>query len=181
MRPILEFLIMLPSAGALAARPETRDRWLLPLTGLAGLSYGIALFLPLARATRLVLFSEDISLIGLIAGLFRADEIMLAVLVTTFTIVVPLAKLGALQILYMRADPHGARFKRLLALLVETARWSMVDVLVLAVVIVSLKAHAFADVFSQSALYFFVAFVVLSTLGTVRLKKAVTRLPAAGR
>ncbi len=125
----------------------------------------LGLILPLVRFEKLWLFQETPSLIGIIVQLWSDGSFLLAVLVALFSAVFPVAKL-----LVVLSEAVGKRpgegsisgpMSKLIPLL---SKWSMMDVLLVALVIVAAKTSGVADAFTQPGLWFYAASALLVTL-----------------
>ena len=150
-------------------RRQYQLRWLLLLsTGLliAGL------FLPMLTITQFILISHHFSVISGVSELWKAGQYLLFVLIGCFSIVLPFAKLGLLFKLLQNDDkPHPIKIK-LLHLMHNYGRWAMLDVMVVAMLIVTVKLGAIASIQIHPGLYVFgaaVLLIMLTTQATVHL------------
>lgn len=144
-------------------------RALLPFVLLfASVSYGLGLVLPLVRVEKLFLFSEEPSLVSVIAGLWRSGDIALATIVALFSVGFPLAKLALLHAAAF-GGPDGHRLVpswfRILS------NWSMLDVVLVALVVFAAKTTGIAEAFARPGLWFFAASVVLTAAASATLKR----------
>lgn len=147
-------------------------RTILPLLLFAGPFFlALGLTLPLVHFERLFFFQETPSLISIIAALWREDSLALAVLVGLFSVVFPIAKL--LVVMMEAADARGGgrrrggAFDRLLPIL---SKWSMMDVLLVALIIVAAKTSGVADAFTQPGLWFYAASALSVTVAHFLLR-----------
>ncbi|MGE0485395.1 MAG: paraquat-inducible protein A [Gammaproteobacteria bacterium] len=106
------------------------------------------------------------SICSTVATLARDGNLLLAVLIGGFSIVVPLAKVGLVACALQTGQPATRR--RSLAALHTLGKWSMADVFVVAVLVAFLALDK--DVHSRAALgvglYFFIAYCLLSMLAS---------------
>ena len=144
-------------------------RSFLPLVLLAAtLSLGLGLVLPLIRIDRLLFFTDEPSLIAIVSGLWVEEEALLALIVALFSIVFPCLKLGLLHIAaYGGRDAHNSVPLWLRAL----SNWSMLDVVLVALVIFAAKTSGLATALTQSGLWFFAASAVLTAVASAVLKR----------
>lgn len=144
-------------------------RVFIPLLLLAAsLCLAFGLVLPLMRLDRLYFFSQSPSVLGLVAGLWQDREIMLALVVGLFSIVFPVVKLAVLHTAaFGRCDTEESAVPVWLKTL---GKWSMLDVLVVALVIFAAKTSGFATAFTQPGLWFFAASTLFSSIAASRLK-----------
>lgn len=134
-----------PAGGALA-------RALLLLSVLALI---LGLWLPVMETRQLWVFKTEYSLLQTVQALYDAGELGLAALVFTFSIVTPIMKALALVVLHARRKGSGETgFARLVGLL---GRWSLTDVLVVAVLIVVWSSAGALGAASLPGLWFFAA------------------------
>jgi paraquat-inducible protein A len=115
---------------------------------VASVSFGLGISLPLMRLETLYFFSETPSLLAIIRGLWEEGEVALSVLVTAFSIVFPLLKLlAAFDAAFSRRQVPGWA--------AALGKWSMVDVVLVAIVIFAAKTSGLADAFTQPGVWFF--------------------------
>lgn len=112
---------------------------------------------PLIRVDRLFVFSDEPSLVEMVKGLWDGGDLALALIVTLFSIVAPAAKLMLLHVAV--ADGHDGRLPRWFHAL---ANWSMLDVILVALVIFATKTSGLATAITKPGLWFFAASVVLT-------------------
>ena len=129
-----------------------------PILFCATFAFALGITLPLVRVEVMMVFSEEPSLVGMIAGLWNSSDRPLAIVVALFSIVFPAAKLLLL---------YGAAFaapgtRGLPGWFQALAKWSMLDVLLVAIVIFAAKTSGFAKAFTQPGVWFFTASVVLT-------------------
>lgn len=164
-----------PVGASAAARAHPLLRLAVPLLSLAALALLAAgVILPLLRIDRLWLFSDTVSLWQAITALFDAGETFLAVVLTLFSIVFPAAKLGLLAVTWTLLPVDGRAFRLALGALDTLGKWSMMDVLVTALLILSLKAQGLANAASAPGVYCFAAAVVLSMAAGGLVRRAAT-------
>lgn len=123
----------------------------------------LGLTLPIVRLTRFYMWSDAHSLISIVTELYKSQEIFLACTIGLFSIVFPFTKLVYLLALYS-AEANGHSGGRILRRLGWLGKWSMLDVLVLALVIFYAKATRLVDAVSMPGIYMFAAAVVLTML-----------------
>lgn len=137
---------------------------------LSTLSLAFGMVLPLVLFEKLYFFSETPSLLGIVAYLWTEENRALAAIVGLLSIVFPVVKL--IVIAFEATAPveggaHEHLFARLLPLL---ARWSMVDVMLVALVIFAAKTSGVAEAFTQPGLWFYTASAVMTGLLQMRLR-----------
>ncbi|MCC5997392.1 MAG: paraquat-inducible protein A [Oceanicaulis sp.] len=132
-----------PAGGALA-------RALLAL-GVAFFPLGVTL--PVMETTRFWFFKDSYSLLGAVAKLLEAGEWRLGAIIALFSIGAPVAKMAMVAALHARpAGGHGGWLARWVERL---GKWSLTDVLVVAMLIVIWSGGGMVSVVSQPGLWFF--------------------------
>lgn len=133
-------------------------RWLLLSTSLLLIAGFVA---PMLTLTKLVFISHSFSIISGVWQLLQDGHFLLFVLVASFSIILPAAKIILLfNLLHPRTTGPGRR-KKLLHLMHEYGRWAMLDVMVVAVLIVTVKLGALASIEIHPGLYIFGIAVLL--------------------
>ncbi|MGE0767791.1 MAG: paraquat-inducible protein A [Hyphomicrobiaceae bacterium] len=148
------------SAGLIGGR-----RFLLGLAIIgASISLALGIAMPSIKLTKFYFFSTEFSLISTVSSLIQRNQIFLGALVFIFSIVLPVFKILYLVILTtMPADVLEQQYRRLRAL-EWLGKWSMHDVLVLALMIFFVKSQGIYDATSLSGIYFFTAAVIFMIL-----------------
>ena len=170
MAPLLDRLkriVLGPSEGP--------DRAIAPILLLATVLLGFGLTLPFMTVTRFFVLEDEISVLGGIRGLAADGEWFLALILLLFSVIFPLFKIGAAWLASRRAAAGDAELERTLHRLEFFSRWSMLDVMVAALAVLSAKVSGVALAVSQPGLYCFFAAVLLSTLAVGRIERLVRR------
>jgi paraquat-inducible protein A len=141
--------------------------WLLAASALlvAGLT------LPALTVDRFFIFTDRFSILQAMARLMEEGEWLLAAAVLLFSVLFPAAKILFAFWLWHGVDPRGPRFHKIAHRLEVLGKWSMLDVLVAALMIFSIKASAVADATAQPGLYLFMASVVISMVAVYRVRR----------
>lgn len=161
------------AAGHVAAGDiRLRTAFIFCLLG-AALALPLGLTLPLLSVDRLFLFSEEPSVIAVIGGLWRGGDVLLAAIVFAGSVLFPIAKLSVLHL--AAAGIGGGLVRRLEAL----GRWSLLDVLLVALIVFSAKTSGVAAAASRPGLWFFAAAVLLAAAAGV-LASRIRRSATAG-
>lgn len=136
-----------------------------PLLFAGPFCLALGLTLPLVRFEKLYFFEETPSLIGIIAGLWTDGSFLLAVLVALFSAAFPVAKLlVVLSEAVVGRTGQGRMAGPLSNLIPLLSKWSMMDVLLVALVIVAAKTSGVANAFTQPGLWFYAASALVVTL-----------------
>ena len=140
---------------------------LLPLLlAISAFSFALGLTLPLVAMDKLIFFTETPSLIGILDGLWNGEEPILAVLVGLFSLLLPSLKIVLLHVAAFR----GKR-SRSVSLLSLTSKWSMMDVLLVALVIFSAKTSGLATATALPGIWFYATATLTSALAAAMVKK----------
>ncbi len=120
---------------------------------------GLGVSLPLVQVDRLYFFSNKPSLAEMIAGLWRQGDHTLSALIALFSILLPVLKLVTLHLAaYGRtAIPRWMHF---------LSNWSMLDVVLVALLIYAAKTSGLANAATLPGLWFFAASAVLTSLAS---------------
>lgn len=113
-----------------------RLRWLLIITSIL---FVFGIFMPMITITRFIIAKNSFSLISGAFELLRNGQILLFIVVTGFSIVLPVMKITILFKLLSKGINENPKLKRYLHLMHEYGRWAMLDVMVVAVLVVTVR------------------------------------------
>ena len=149
------------------------------LTGLTFLLalgfWGVGITLPILNVTKFLIFEDEVSLIVMVLDLFEAGDVGIALIVFVFTIVLPAAKLILGAGLGWGAESETRRAEWGVTILEAVGKWTMLDVMVVALVVVTMKTSWIADFELAPGLYFFAGSAILALLAGIGLKRAAVR------
>jgi len=134
---------------------------------VATVAFALGVTLPLIRIERLYFFTEEPSLVGIIAALWRGGDPLLAIVIALLSVVFPSVKL---LLLHVAAHSGRAAHDRLPAWLRGLSNWSMLDVVLVALVIFTAKTSGLATAFTRPGLWFFTLSVVLTVAVSALLR-----------
>jgi paraquat-inducible protein A len=146
-------------------------RFLLSLAILAAsvcLALGVSL--PIIKLTKYMFWTTEHSLLSTVNVLIRDGQTFLGGTVLLFSIVFPVLKLLYLLLVSTLPVSEIQRMSRRLRALEWLGKWSMHDVLVLALTIFFIKSQGVYDAASLTGVYFFTAAVVLMILSYAWLR-----------
>lgn len=132
------------------------------LLPLASFSFALGLTLPLMRFEKLYFFEETPSLVDIVRELAAGEDAALGVLVGFFSILLPATKLLLLHVVAL-----GGGRGRSLSLLSAVGKWSMMDVMLVALVIFAAKTSGFATAATQPGIWFYAAATLSSALAAL--------------
>jgi paraquat-inducible protein A len=136
------------------------------LIAISAFSLALGITQPLMRFEHLVFFTRTPSLIEMVGQLWTGGDRLLGAIVALFSIVFPAGKVLAAQALLASGDGNPRMRLRMHRLLGIVSKWSMMDVLIVAVVIVAAKTSGFADAFTQPGLWFYATSVATAAVAT---------------
>jgi paraquat-inducible protein A len=146
-------------------------RFLLGLAlAAASVCLALGVSLPIIKLTKFVFFTYEHSLISTVNALIRSGQLFLGTTVLIFAIFLPVLKLLYLLLLATVPQRELGRLSRQLRALEWLGKWSMHDVLVLALSIFFIKSHGVYDARSLTGIYLFTAAVLLMMLAHAWLR-----------
>ncbi len=159
-------------AGTGAGRAGPRRPWGL-LAGLAvalgALAAGI--WLPSLSVETFPLIEDSVSIWQGLGVLWADDQYFLFAVLGVFSVLFPTAKLLVALAVAWRLDAPDPRRARLIAVMDGLAKWSMLDVLVVAIIVAALNLTVIGGVAVHPGLYLFALSVILSKLLIGRLAR----------
>ena len=117
--------------------------------------------LPILTITKLLIVSNEVSILTGLFQLLEEQQYFVFIVVLLFSIVLPLLKLYYLFLLSARKAVDNNTYSKYLHLMHRYGRWSMLDVFVIAILIMTVKLGALASVQIELGMYFFTTAVVL--------------------
>lgn len=133
-------------------------RWLLIVASLLLLGGFLS---PIMTITQLVWINHSFSIVSGIWQLWQDGHIILFLVVAGFSVILPIAKIILLFNLLHPNTTQVHHRKKLLQLMHNYGRWAMLDVMVVAMLIVSVKLGAIANIQIHAGLYVFGGAVLL--------------------
>ena len=113
--------------------------------------FAFGIILPLVTFEKLYFFEDNPSLLGIVASLYKNGDYALALLVVLFSILFPFAKMVAIAAEALSPAAGGKGwFARLVPFL---TKWSMMDVMLVAIVIAAAKTSGLANAFAEAGLW----------------------------
>jgi len=115
---------------------------------IAAIAFGLGISLPLVRFEKLYFFNETPSLLGIIGGLWNDGSMALALVVALFSLAFPVIKMAVA----FDAAVGRAGLPKWASML---SKWSLMDVLLVAIVIFAAKTSGLATAVSQPGIWFY--------------------------
>ena len=133
---------------------------------VATFCFALGLVLPIAIFERLFFLTERPSLLEIVASLWAGSDYFLAIVIALFSVAFPAAKLLVLHM----ASADGAR-RNLVHRAGALSKWSMMDVLVVALAVFAAKTTGLASAAAQPGIWFYGAAALLSAVLAIFLKR----------
>ena len=136
----------------------------------ASISFALGITLPIVRFEKLYFLSETPSLIDLVFGLWIDGSWLLATLVLIFSVLFPLAKITIVFLAAIAPETLVAH-KSVLRYAGALSKWSMMDVLLVALVIFAAKTSGLASAFTQLGLWFYAVSAISGAVAASMIKQ----------
>ncbi|MEO1038060.1 MAG: paraquat-inducible protein A [Pseudomonadota bacterium] len=140
----------------------------------------MGLLLPMLETTRLVVFKDTYSLMDAIVTLLGRGEILLGGVILVFSVLFPSIKALALWLIHVFPPEREGPFVRLIETL---GKWSMMDVLIAALIVFALSGAGVSGAASLPGLYLFtlaaIGLMLASGLISRDLRRAEVRVSAS--
>jgi paraquat-inducible protein A len=146
---------------------EARLLIVLLLVTVALLAVGIVA--PIITLNKFVLIENTFSILSGCIELIKEERFFLFFVITSFSIVLPLLKIVVLFLLVSVKQNTNENLHRFLHWMHLIGKWSMLDVFVVAVLVVTVKLGAIASVEARYGIYAFTAAVLLTMYVTSRV------------
>lgn len=138
---------------------------LLLIVALVTLIIGITA--PLLTLEKLYFFESRVSLISAVTQLLQKQEWVLFIVIGLFSLCLPFIKIFSLAAILHIPHQNGTFLDRLLSWIERWGKWSMLEVFVVALLLVSVKLGALAKVTVHYGVYTFASSVILTMLASV--------------
>jgi len=133
---------------------------LLLMLSLAALVIGVSA--PLLTLEKMYFFENTVSLLSTIKGLYIQKEWFLFTVIAVFSLCIPVIKIAGLVLILNVEYQKNSLLDKTLHIIEIVGKWSMLDVFVVALLLVSVKLGVLAKVDVHYGLYAFAASVLLT-------------------
>lgn len=157
------------SEQGLVSIPSYQVRLLRVLLVAAVLLLSMGLYLPMITLSKFVIARNSFSVFSGVVELLRDGQFLLFILVAGFSIVLPILKVYVLFRILSLNQVNNHKLNKYLHLMHEYGRWAMLDVMVVAVLITTVKLGAIASIKVHTGLFVFGGAVLLIMLITNRV------------
>ena len=124
--------------------------------------FALGITLPLVTFEKLIFFEDNPTLLGIVTTLADNGDHALAILVAAFSIAFPLVKLVAVAAEALAMPGSGGGW--LARLVPFLTKWSMMDVMLVAVVIAAAKTSGLARAFTEPGLWCYAGSAIMTTV-----------------
>ena len=135
------------------------------LTALGCFFAGI--LLPFTAVTKLWLFENQISVCHGLVVLWKAGEAFLFMILLVFTICFPFVKMNALLAIWLYPKLTADQAKAFYKFVSHLGKWSMLDVFVVAILVITLKSSSVASIRIGSGFFLFFVSVMLTNCASM--------------
>ena len=161
------------TGGGLTEFTPTRRFFVTFLTIAAAVCLVLGLVLSTIKLTKLYVWTDEHSVLSAIYALYQDGEVFLAAIVALFSVAFPALKLFYLIVVSNLQAARPQVRERVFQRLEWLGKWSMMDVLVLALIIFYVNASSLAEASALAGIYFFTASVFLTMIAYALVKGAV--------
>jgi paraquat-inducible protein A len=130
---------------------------------VAAMSFALGITLPVMEVDRLFVFSQTPSLTEIVSSLWSSGDYGLSAIVGAFSVAFPLAKLGAIFLAFV-SGPEDGENHGIPRWMHALANWSMLDVVLAALVVFAAKTSGLAAAVSKPGLWFFALSAILTAI-----------------
>ncbi len=136
----------------------------------------VGISLPILTVTKLLVVSNEVSILTGLFQLLEEQQYFIFIVIFLFSIVLPLLKLYYLFLLSAKKAVDNQAYSKYLHLMHRYGRWSMLDVFVVAILIMTVKLGALASVEIELGMFYFTTAVILLMIITSVMVKLESKL-----
>lgn len=146
------------------------NRWMInTLLILALACFFAGIFLPLLTVSKFYIFNNEVSMWSGLMQLLESSQYGLFLALLLFSFVLPLSKLLLVLVMVNLRPARRGLSSRLFSWQLHHGKWSMLDVFVVALLVVTVKLGAVASVEVHAGIYFFAVAILLTMWISSRL------------
>src|SRR6266850_8505223 len=134
------------------------------------------IFLPFTAVTKLWLFENQISVYQGLIVLWKGDELFLFLILFVFTVCFPFVKINALLTLWLYPGLTADRARTFFKFVSNMGKWSMLDVFVVAILVLTVKSGGLASIKVQGGFFLFFISVMLTQFASLWTGRIASRL-----
>jgi len=129
--------------------------------------FATGIFLPFTSVTKLWLFENQVSVFQGLIILWKAGELFLFLILFVFTVCFPFVKINALLALWLYPGLTSEQAKNFFKFVSHLGKWSMLDVFVVAILVLTVKSGGLASIKVQSGFFLFFISVTLTQFASL--------------
>jgi paraquat-inducible protein A len=148
----------------------------LALLLLALVLFIAGIFRPFTSVTKLWLFENQISVYDGLILLWNESELFLFAVLLVFTVIFPLAKNLALMALCLESGLTRDRMEQFSCLVTQLGKWSMVDVFIVAILVITVRSGGLAAIRVEDGLFLFCSSVLLTQFAAMWIGRIAGRV-----
>ena len=160
---------MVRSNSGISGHYPLESHVLLALLLITAVCLAVGLTAPVLTLEKFFIFDNTFSIYSGLVQLLGEGRYFLFLLVSLFSVVLPIIKLGVLFRLLLSSASDHRSMHRYLHLMHQYGKWSMLDVFVVALLVVAVKLGSVASVETHYGLYAFASAVLLTMAITARV------------
>lgn len=134
------------------------------------------IFLPFTSVTKLWLFQNQISVYRGLIILWQAGELFLFLILFVFTVIFPFVKINAMLVLWLWPRLAVEHARRLFHFVSNMGKWSMLDVFVVAILVLTIKSGGLASIRVEDGFFLFFISVMLTQFASLWTGRVVSHL-----
>lgn len=146
-----------------------------PALIVAAVALIAGLVAPALSVQTLFVLQDSVSILGGLGILWRDSQYFLFAVLLVFSVLFPAAKLTVASWIWFAADLAHGPPTALLARLESLGKWSMLDVLVIAILVAALNVTVLSGALVKPGIYLFTLSVILSILTIARIRRIALR------
>jgi len=134
---------------------------------LLSLGFFVAgIFRPFTAVTKLWLFENQISVWQGLGILWEGGELFLFLILFVFTVIFPFVKINAMLALWLWPKLDGDHAGKLFHFVASLSKWSMLDVFVVAILVLTVKSGGLASIKVEDGFFMFFVSVMLTQVAS---------------
>jgi paraquat-inducible protein A len=139
---------------------------------LGTLLFSLGISLPMLTISKFIIIRDSFSILTGLFDLLESGQIIIFLLVAAFSVVLPVLKISTLYLLLSKKT-SSTQYKKILHIMHEYGRWAMLDVMIVALLVVTVKLGAIASIQVHSGFYIFGLAALLLMIVTGKVSKLV--------
>lgn len=141
---------------------------------LGALLFSLGISLPMLTISKLIIIRDSFSILTGLFDLLEGGQIIIFLIVASFSVVLPVLKISTLYLLLSKKTSRD-KHNKILHAMHEYGRWAMLDVMIVALLVVTVKLGAIANIQVHSGFYVFASGTILLMIVTGKVSKLVQR------